>query len=224
VDRLAAVLLLGLAALLAAGCGAARHAQERTLVVAALGDAVTAGAPGYYPDDQKQRRVYGFGSDLQSQWEWWAYERDKRIQFVNCGVWHERTDQIAKRLDRCAAGAKVLIVQGGIVDVQEGVPVARAAANLDRMVRRGKALGLRVAIADVLPWNNGYPAAAARIRRLDSLVHAIARREHVLLLPFNATLRDPSDPDRMREIWTADGENPSIAGYRRLGELAFRLP
>src|SRR5262249_55107756 len=131
---------------------------------------------------------------------------------------------IAGRLDRCAKGAKVLIVQGGIVDVQQGVPPARAARNLDGMVRRGKEFGLRVAIADVLPWNNGYPAAGARIRRLNALIERIARREHVPLLPFNATLRDPHDPDRMRETWTADGENPSIEGYRRLGELAFRLP
>jgi hypothetical protein len=28
----------------------------------------------------------------------------------------------------------------------------------------------------------------------------------------------------MREEWTSDGSHPSIEGYRRLGELAFRLP
>jgi hypothetical protein len=29
----------------------------------------------------------------------------------------------------------------------------------------------------------------------------------------------------MREDWThADGDHPSVAGYRRLGELAFWLP
>jgi lysophospholipase L1-like esterase len=29
----------------------------------------------------------------------------------------------------------------------------------------------------------------------------------------------------MRPEWTdADGDHPSVAGYRRLGELAFRLP
>ncbi|MDX6512182.1 MAG: hypothetical protein QOE36_1686, partial [Gaiellaceae bacterium] len=32
-------------------------------------------------------------------------------------------------------------------------------------------------------------------------------------------------PGRMREDWThADGDHPSVAGYRRLGELAFWLP
>jgi lysophospholipase L1-like esterase len=28
----------------------------------------------------------------------------------------------------------------------------------------------------------------------------------------------------MREQWTDDGDHPSVEGYRRLGELAFRLP
>jgi hypothetical protein len=28
----------------------------------------------------------------------------------------------------------------------------------------------------------------------------------------------------MRDEWTSDGDHPSVEGYRRLGELAFRLP
>jgi lysophospholipase L1-like esterase len=92
------------------------------------------------------------------------------------------------------------------------------------MVRRGRALGLRVALADVLPWNNGYPAADPHIRRLNGLVHAWAGREHVLVLPFYATLDDPKRPGRMPERLTADGDHPSVEGYRLLGEHAFRLP
>ena len=29
---------------------------------------------------------------------------------------------------------------------------------------------------------------------------------------------------RTKDTWTADGDHPSVQGYRRLGELAFRLP
>jgi lysophospholipase L1-like esterase len=88
------------------------------------------------------------------------------------------------------------------------------------MVRRGKELGLRVAIADVLPWNNGWPAAQPEIRRLNALIAAIAVEEGVPLLPFHDTLEDPDRPGRMPEDWTSDGDHPSVAGYRRLGELA----
>ena len=89
------------------------------------------------------------------------------------------------------------------------------------MVRRGLQLGLGVSIADVLPWNNGWPGAEPAIRRLNELVHAIGREEGVPVLPFHATLEDPKRPGRMREEWTDDGDHPSVEGYRRLGELAL---
>jgi lysophospholipase L1-like esterase len=116
-----------------------------------------------------------------------------------------------------------LVVQGGINDVAQGRPVEDAAAALRRMVRRGLELGLDVALADVLPWNNGWPGAEPAIRRLNELVHAIGREEGVPVLPFHATLEDPEQPGRMREEWTDDGDHPSVEGYRRLGELAFRV-
>jgi lysophospholipase L1-like esterase len=46
----------------------------------------------------------------------------------------------------------------------------------------------------------------------------------VPVLPFHDTLQDPERPGRMREDWTVEGDHPSQEGYRRLGELAFRLP
>ena len=61
----------------------------------------------------------------------------------------------------------------------------------------------------------------APIRELNALIAAFG----VPLLPFHDTLEDPEQPGRMRAEWTdADGDHPSVAGYRRLGELAFRLP
>ena len=121
-------------------------------------------------------------------------------------------------------GADALIVQGGINDIAQGRDAERAAENLRAMVRRGRELGLRVALADVLPWNNGWPEAEPKIRCLNTMITEIARDEDVPLLPFHDTLEDPERPGRMREEWTADGAHPSPEGYRRLGELAFRLP
>jgi len=128
------------------------------------------------------------------------------------------------RLDDCVRGVDILVVQGGINDIAQGVAVETAAENLRQMVRRGKELGLGVLLADVLPWNNGWPAAEREIRRLNASIAAIAREEGVPLLPFHDTLEDPGRPGRMREDWTSDGDHPSVAGYLRLGELAFRLP
>jgi lysophospholipase L1-like esterase len=88
------------------------------------------------------------------------------------------------------------------------------------MILRGHELGLRVAVANVLPWNNGWPGAEAPIRELNAAIEGMG----VPVLPFHATLEDPERPGRMREDWTIEGDHPSIEGYRRLGELAFRLP
>ena len=186
------------------------------IVVSALGDSISEGSPEF---DGRG------GGDETSQWEYWAARADPRLVFRNCGVYGQRTDEIAERLDACAAGADVLVVQGGINDIAQGHAVEAAAANLQAMVRRGRQRGLRVALADVLPWNNGWPDAEPEIRKLNALIVEVAREEGVPLLPFHNTLEDPERPGRMHEEWThADGDHPSVAGYRRLGELAFRLP
>ena len=194
--------------------------SESRILVAALGDSITAGSPGWDPDPERRRP----DADPESQYEHWAARVDTRLEFRNCGVYGQRTDEIARRLEDCAGGAEVLIVQGGINDIAQARSVDDAAVNLRQMVSRGRELGLRVALANVLPWNNGYPRAHGEIRRLNSLIDAVARDDDVLTLRFYETLEDQARPGRMRDVWTSDGEHPSVEGYRRLGELAFRLP
>lgn len=185
-------------------------------IVAAIGDSITEGSPEY---DAR------YGGDETSQWQHWAALQDSRLTFRNCGRYGERTDEIAVRFVDCASGADVVIVQGGINDIAQGCDIESAANNLRAMVRRGKELRLRVAICDVLPWNNGWPVAEPEIRALNGRIAAIAEEEQVLLLPFHDTLEDPDRPGRMKDEWThADGDHPSVAGYRRLGEVAFRVP
>lgn len=184
-----------------------------TLVVACLGDSITAGSPYW---DSRQR-----AGDPEGQWEHWAALQHPELELRNFGIWGERTDEIADRFAAAAAGASALIVQGGINDIAQGRAVDEAVADLARMIERGLALDLRVAVCDVLPWNNGWPDHAATIRELNERIRGFG----VPLLPFHDTLEDPSRPGRMRDEWTnEDGDHPSVAGYRRLGELAFRLP
>jgi lysophospholipase L1-like esterase len=174
------------------------------MIVAALGDSITEGSPGL------------------RGWDVWAAQADRRLELRNCGIYGQRTDEIAARLEECARGADVLIVQGGINDIAQGRDVENAAANLHAMVGRGKELGLRVALVDVLPWNNGWPDAEPEIRRLNALIREIARDEDVTLLPFHDTLEDPDRPGRMREEWTHEGDHPNEDGYRRLADVVLR--
>jgi lysophospholipase L1-like esterase len=190
----------------------------RRILVACLGDSITAGSPGWDPDPSVRAAIPT--PSPESQYEHWAERGNPRLELRNCGIYGQRTDEIAARLEPCADGADVLVVQGGINDIAQGRPVEAAAENLRAMVGRGHELGLRVALANVLPWNNGYPDADEPIRALNALIVEI----EVTVLPFYETLEDPDRPGRMREEWTSDGDHPSVEGYRRLGELAFSLP
>lgn len=191
-------------------------------MIAALGDSITAGSPYWDPEPGVRDRI-GVDVDPDSQYPLWAEARlGKGFEVRNCGVFGERTDEIADRFDSCTRGARALIVQGGINDVAQGRPVEDAAADLRAMVRRGRERGLRVVLTDVLPWNNGDRRAARDIDRLNALIADVARDERVPLLRFNAALADPRDPDRMRAELTSDGDHPSVAGYKRLGALVPR--
>lgn len=180
-------------------------------VVACLGDSITEGSPYW---DSRQR-----SGDPEGQWQHWAGLIHPELELRNHGIWGERADEIARRFDEAVAGADRLLVQGGINDIAQGRSIELAAANLRTLVARGLALGVGVAVCDVLPWNNGWPQHEASIRALNEHLHAL----DVPLMRFHDTLEDPERPGRMRADWcNDDGDHPSLAGYRRLGEVAFR--
>ena len=226
--RLAAA-AASLALLLSAGCGGADSSRDdppragstpakaRT-IVAALGDSITAGAPLWDPSPSVRARMR-VALDPASQYEYWAQRRLRGTRFRNCGVPGERTDRIILRLRDCAKGADVLVVQGGVNDILQGGRAEAAARNLRAMVRRGRRLGLRVALAEALPYNPGYPATVGAIRQLNRLIAAIGREQGVPVFPWYRRLEDPSAPGRMKRQWTADGAHPTVAGYRRLAEV-----
>lgn len=193
-----------------------------SIVVAVAGDSISAGSPLWDPDPAVRARIAA--PDERSQWQWWASRADERLEFRTTAVYGQRTDEIARRLDLVLAGADVLVAQGGINDVAQRRPAEQAAENLRAMLARGRAAGVALAVADVLPWNNGDERAAGEIRRLNALIHELAETAAAMLLPFHGTLADPADPNRMRDGLTDDGDHPSIEGHRLLGERAFRLP
>jgi lysophospholipase L1-like esterase len=190
---------------------------SQRIVVTALGDSITAGSPLWDPDPSVRKAIAV--PSAKSQYEHWAALAQPWCTFRNSGVAGQRTDEIARRLEGSAEGAQMLIVQGGANDIAQSRPVEDAAANLRAMVVRGRELELTVAVADVLPWNNGFPAAEASIRRLNELIQELGRTEGIAVLPFHDTLEDPERPGRMREEWTSDGDHPSVEGYRRLGDV-----
>jgi lysophospholipase L1-like esterase len=180
------------------------------VIVGVVGDSISAGSPLWDPDPAVRAGIAR--PDERSQWQWWAARADPQLDFRTRAVYGRRTDEIAAFVDDVLDGVDVLVVQGGINDVVQGHPVGSAAGNLAAIVERGRALGLPVALADVLPWPGGDDRAARDIAALNVLVHAI---EGVTLLPFHDTLA-PLDG------WSDDGDHPSVEGHRRLGEAAAR--
>jgi lysophospholipase L1-like esterase len=191
------------------------------ITVAVAGDSISAGSPLWDPDPAVRARIRE--PDERSQWQWWASRADARLDFRTTAVYGERTDEIARRLDLVLPRADVLVVQGGINDVVQRGPVDEAARNLESMLDRGRAAGLALAVADVLPWNNGDERAAEEIERLNALILELAASAGATLLPFHDTLVDPADPRRMRDGLTEDGDHPSIEGHRLLGEASSRV-
>jgi lysophospholipase L1-like esterase len=192
------------------------------IVVAVAGDSISAGSPLWDPDPAVRTRIAV--SDERSQWQWWASRADARLEFRTTAVYGERTDEIARRLELVLPGADVLVVQGGINDIAQRRPVEEAAVNIDAMLARGRAAGVALAMADVLPWDNGDEQAAAAIRHLNALIRQLAAAAGATLLPFHETLADRVNPLRMGDGLTEDGDHPSVEGHRLLGETAFRLP
>jgi lysophospholipase L1-like esterase len=186
--------------------------MSQRIVVAVVGDSISAGSPLWDPDPAVRAGIDR--PDERSQWQWWAAKRNARLDFRTHAVYGKRTDEIAAFIDDVVDGADALVVQGGINDVAQGRSVVDAARDLAGLVERGRRLGLPVALADVLPWPNGDARAAAEIARLNELVHAIQGVTH---LSFHDTLA-------LLDGWSDDGDHPSVDGYRLLGERAFRLP
>ena len=192
------------------------------IVVAVAGDSISAGSPLWDPDEAVRARIAA--PDERSQWQFWASRADARLEFRTTAVYGERTDEIARRLERVLPGADVLVVQGGINDVVQQRSVDEAARDLEAMLDRGRAAGLALALADVLPWNNGDARASEHIARLNALIRQLADAAGATLLPFHDTLVDAAEPHRMGPGLTDDGDHPSIEGHRLLGERAFHLP
>jgi lysophospholipase L1-like esterase len=192
------------------------------IVVAALGDSITAGTPYWDPDPAVQDSI-GADLDPRCQWPYWAAENDDRLEFRNHGVNLERTDQIRSRLEDAVEGADVLVVQGGINDVVQGRPAVETVEDLRAMVRAGRDRGLRVVLVDVLPWNNGHPAHDTTINELNAAIYAMAAEENVSVIRFHDALEDPQNPGTMRPEWTNDGNHPSVEGHKQLGGV-FQLP
>ena len=123
-------------------------------------------------------------------------------------------------------GVTTVILQGGANDIGAGEPdAARVIAGLSDLVARARAAGKRVLLATMTPAEGARPgsygdaeAEAARAT-VNAWIRSGAAGDDVGIVDFDAALRDPAHPGRLRADYdSGDGLHPNLAGYRAMAE------
>ncbi|MFG3258425.1 SGNH/GDSL hydrolase family protein [Streptomyces sp. NPDC048172] len=118
-------------------------------------------------------------------------------------------------------GARTVVVFEGINDVRWGASADEVIAGLRSIASRARERGMRVIVATVTPCG-GYKDCSAEVDAKRQAVNAFIRNNggtFDAVFDFDATVRDPAAPERMRaEYDSGDHLHPGDAGLRALAE------
>lgn len=130
------------------------------------------------------------------------------------------------RFDRdvlSVAGVTDVVVLEGVNDL--GARVGRPSAEdliagYRQLIARAQARGLRIIGATILPYEGaGYFSAEGEATRQDVNAWIRGPGRFDAVIDFDAAIRDPAKPSRMRADWHAgDWLHPNDAGYRAMGD------
>jgi lysophospholipase L1-like esterase len=120
-------------------------------------------------------------------------------------------------------GVTHVTVLEGVNDLGMTKPTPAAAdliAGYRQLIARAHAHGLKIIAATVLPYGGAtYYSAAGEAER--QKINAWIRTGHEFdgVIDFDAAMRDPADPTKMRAEWqSGDWLHPNDAGYRVMGD------
>ncbi|MDQ8755237.1 SGNH/GDSL hydrolase family protein [Sphingosinicella sp. LHD-64] len=210
------------------------EARGREAAIVLFGDSitdgygVTGGANNRWPDFLAQR--------LQ------AAPQTRHLSVLNHGISGNRMlrdglgPSALARFDRdvlSQAGVRYLVILEGVNDLgvlTRGAPatpeqhealVRGVVGAYAQMVRRARERGIRVIGATILPfagsdyYHPGPPTEASR-QAINAWIRTPGNFDAVI--DFDAAMRDPDRPDRIRPDYDLDGLHPSIAGYRAMAD------
>jgi acyl-CoA thioesterase-1 len=177
-----------------ASCASAPAPREPGRVIVAFGDSLTAGLG--VPADQ----TYPALLDARLRREGYDY------RVVNAGVSGDTSAGGLRRVDwALRLKPEIVILELGVNDAFRGQKLGGVRANLDRIVARFQAAGVRVLIAGMrLPPNYGAPYAEDFHR----LYREVARARGVPLMPFFL-----DGVGAVPALNQDDGIHPTAAGY-----------
>src|SRR5688572_23364607 len=132
------------------------EAISRALLIVALGDSTTAGAPGFRSPIEVPPDGRG---NVESQYAYWLAAMHPNWRVLNHGVKGDRTDQIAARFRRDVVplAPDVLIVIAGGNDIYQRREVSESQRALLEIYEGAHAAGIGLVIAgSVLPCNLAF--------------------------------------------------------------------
>jgi|GEM_PF-486360 len=211
-------------------------ASSAVPVIAAYGDSITDGdqLSTAEPVDENARYPNLLAAALQGE---------DRAAVINLGISGNQLnstfigESMQARLDRdvlSQTGVSHMIILGGINDmglpILLGAPAGASAADLisghQQIAARAKAHGLIVIGGTITPSGSvalpGYNSAATQATRAAVNDWIRTSGTYDLVADFDLALRDPANPDVMRDELSADGLHPNSAGYAEMAAVVAR--
>jgi acyl-CoA thioesterase-1 len=205
-------------ALWLAGCAAAEKRSSANADRPLVNPEITSGKP----------KIVAFGDSLTAGFgltenESYPYLLQQKLrsdgfdhEVVNAGISGDTTQGGLERIDWVLEmdDVKVLILELGANDLLRGIPVARMRANLDQIIRKAKARGIKVLLCGML----APPTMGAEYQRDYTATFPELANEHkVAFVPFvleNVALK--------KELNQADGIHPNAEGEKIMTENIYR--
>lgn len=209
-------------------------AGPKAAAIAIIGDSITDGF-GVTPDTH-QRWPDRLAERLQ------ASAATRHLSVLNHGIGGNRIlndglgPNALARFDRDVlnqTGVKYAVILEGVNDLgtltrdapatseQHDALVRRIIGAYRQMAERGRARGLKMIGATILPYGaSPYYHPHARNEADRQAVNRWIRTpgNFDAVIDFDAIMRDPARPDRLRADLDNDGLHPSLAGYRFMGD------
>ena len=191
--------------------------MTRPATIVALGDSTTAGTPGFL--SPLEAPPCGRGN-IESQYACWLQRARADWRVLNRGINGERSDQIRARLERdvLAVRPDAVVILAGVNDVYQGRSAESVQEQLDAMYARGRAAGIAVVAASILPYNTATPEANLAMHAVNGWIGRRAEQERCgfAFCDTRAAVAGPGNIDSLSG--SPDGLHPDVDGYRRLAE------